>query len=43
MQQLDAARVWLKRAIKIGGKEELKQMALADEDLKPLWPEIEEL
>jgi tetratricopeptide (TPR) repeat protein len=43
LRQLDTARVWLKRAIKIGGKTAIKQMALADEDLKPLWPEIEEL
>ena len=43
LNELDAARVWLKRAIKIGGKEHIKQMALADEDLKPLWPEIEAL
>ncbi len=43
MQQLDTARVWLKRALKIGGKAEIKRMALADDDLKPLWPEIEEL
>jgi tetratricopeptide (TPR) repeat protein len=43
MQQLDAARVWLKRAIKIGGKDAIQKTALADDDLKPLWPEIEEL
>jgi hypothetical protein len=27
--------------VKIGGKEKIQKMALADEDLKPLWPEIE--
>ena len=43
MQQLDAARVWLKRAIKIGGKEAVRKMALADDDMKPLWAEIKEL
>jgi len=40
MDQSDAARQWLKRALKSGGKEAMKKMALADEDLKPLWPEI---
>jgi Flp pilus assembly protein TadD len=43
MHQPDVARTWLKRALKIGGKEPIKQMALADDDLKPLWPEINEL
>jgi len=41
--QLDAARVWLKRAFKIGGASEMKKMALADPDLEPLWAEIREL
>ena len=43
LQQADVARIWLKRALKIGGKESIKKMALADEDLKPLWPEIKNL
>jgi predicted Zn-dependent protease len=43
MQQLDTARLWLKRAVKIGGKERIKRMALEDRDLEPLWKEIEEL
>lgn len=43
LKELDASRVWLKRAIKIGGKDDIKKMALADDDLKPLWPEMEEL
>lgn len=43
MQQLDIARDWLQRAIQAGKKEAIKQMALADEDLQPLWPEIKEL
>jgi tetratricopeptide (TPR) repeat protein len=45
MQQLDAARVWFKRAIVIGGrsgKEKIKRMALEDSDLEPLWAEIKE-
>jgi hypothetical protein len=40
MQQLEAARVWLKRAVFLGGKEKIKRMALDDPDLEPLWPEI---
>jgi hypothetical protein len=43
LNELDASRVWLKRAIKIGGKDEIKKMALDDVDLKPLWPEIKGL
>jgi len=42
MQQLDLARLWLQRAIKISGKETIRKMALADDDLKPLWQEIRE-
>ena len=37
----DEARTWLQRAVKAGSKEKIQKMALADEDLKPLWPEIE--
>lgn len=43
MQQLDMARHWLQRAVMAGQKESIKKMALADEDLQPLWAEIEEL
>ena len=43
MQQLDLARHWLHRAIQTGGKEAIKKMALADDDLRPLWKEIREL
>ncbi len=43
MRQLDAARVWLKRAAVIGGPERIKAMALHDQDLEPLWPEIKQL
>jgi Flp pilus assembly protein TadD len=42
MQQLDIARTWLHRAINAGKKDAIKKMALADDDLKPLWKEIEE-
>jgi predicted Zn-dependent protease len=40
---LDIARNWLNRAIEAGGKEGIKKMALADDDLKPLWDEIANL
>ena len=43
MHQLDAARTWLQRAIAVGNKEAIRKMALADDDLQPLWPEIKEL
>jgi tetratricopeptide (TPR) repeat protein len=43
MQQLDEARVWLKRALEVGGKERIKQQALSDPDLQPLWEEIRQL
>ena len=43
MRQLDTARDWLKRAMAIGGEEEIKQMALNDADLEPLWGEIRQL
>ena len=43
MKQLDIARRWLHKAVDIGGKEPIKKMALADDDLKPLWPEIRDL
>ena len=41
MNELAAARNWLQRAVEAGGKASIRKMALADEDLKPLWPEIE--
>lgn len=40
LNQLDEARQWLKRASKIGGEEDIRFMALADDDLKPLWAEL---
>src|ERR1051325_9050645 len=43
MNQLDAARIWLKRAVVLGDKRQIKRMALADKDLEALWPEISEL
>ncbi len=41
LNQLETARSWLHSAVKIGGKEAIQKMARADDDLKPLWPEIE--
>ena len=40
---LEEARQWLARTIQIRGKEEIKQMALADPDLQPMWDEIKKL
>lgn len=42
MEQPDIARHWLHQAMNLGGKAAIKKMALADDDLKPLWNEIEE-
>ena len=41
MDQPDKARILLARAITLGKKHPVKQMALRDTDLKMLWPEIE--
>lgn len=41
MQQTDQAREWLQRAVATGEKPVIRKMALDDDDLKPLWPEIE--
>ena len=43
MKQLEAARVWFKRALVLGGKEKFKRMALEDPDLEPLWKEVREM
>ena len=43
MGQLDTARDWLQRAMAIGGKQKIQQMALNDSDLEPLWDEIRQL
>jgi len=34
------ALAWLQQAGTLGGKKEIRQMALTDADLKPLWPAI---
>lgn len=41
--RLPEALAWLDRAFKVGDKADLKSMALDDEDLKALWPEIQKL
>jgi tetratricopeptide (TPR) repeat protein len=41
--QLDAARVWFKRALVIGDKQRIKAQGLADTDLEALWEEIKQL
>jgi len=43
MRQLDRARELLQRAILIGDKDHIKQIALEDTDLRALWAEIREL
>lgn len=43
MCELSTAREWLARAIERGSLEEVRRMALADEDLIPLWEEIEKM
>jgi len=43
MARTDDARKWLQRALKIGERKRIKQMALKDADLEPLWDEIREL
>ena len=40
LRQLDTARILFKRALTVGERGHLKQMALNDPDLKPLWEEI---
>jgi hypothetical protein len=43
MSELEEARAWLQQAMQIGGREEIKNMALGDADLEPLWEEIRRL
>jgi Flp pilus assembly protein TadD len=39
--ELPEARKWLRRAFRIGPREEVRAMALQDADLEPLWPELQ--
>ena len=43
MNRMDEARKWFRRALKAGEKEHIKNMALADSDLEPMWEEIRQL
>lgn len=43
MRQMGESKAWLKRAMKLGDKEFIRQQALADADLEPLWQEIRTL
>jgi predicted Zn-dependent protease len=43
MQQFEVAWEWLHRAVAAGKKDFIKNLALTDDDLKPLWPEIKKL
>lgn len=40
MGRLDEARQWFQRALDLGDRATLKEMALHDADLQPLWDEI---
>lgn len=40
LNRLKEARDWLRRALDLGEREQLKRMALRDADLRALWPEI---
>ncbi len=41
--QMAAAMAWLSKAMKVGGRESVRRMALKDADLKPLWLQIKKL
>ena len=38
--RLEQAKVWLEQACKLGGRKQIKLMALQDPDLEPLWEEM---
>lgn len=40
--RLEEALRWLEQAVELAGKRDLTQLALEDEDLKPLWTQIRE-
>ena len=40
--RLEQARHWLRKTYELGGEEQLRDNALKDPDLKPLWAEIRE-
>jgi tetratricopeptide (TPR) repeat protein len=39
--QMGAAREWLNRAAIVGGRKKIQTLARTDEDLRPLWPELD--
>jgi tetratricopeptide (TPR) repeat protein len=43
LEQIPVALNWLKRAMKAGGKDRIRKMALSDHDLKPIWLQIKTL
>jgi tetratricopeptide (TPR) repeat protein len=43
LEQFAASLTWLKKAMKIGGRESIRKMALGDADLQPLWSQIKKL
>ncbi len=43
MNLITTAREWLQRAMLVGGKDQIKAMALGDPDLEVLWDEIPRL
>jgi hypothetical protein len=42
MNQLDAARHWFEKASSLGDKAAIRERALQDSDLEPLWDEIKQ-
>jgi tetratricopeptide (TPR) repeat protein len=42
LQRVEEARIWLRRAMSVGGDTKVRRMALNDDDLKALWTEIRE-
>jgi hypothetical protein len=40
---LKEAYQWLEKAIDLAGKEEIRQTALEDPDLEPLWADVGEI
>ena len=43
MGRLDEALMWLQKSFDLADKKEMRAMALADLDLKPLWAKIKKL
>jgi hypothetical protein len=43
MGRLEEARQWLKQAFLAGDRKAVRTLALLDEDLRPLWPEVERM